>query len=185
MGVEMIAAFDVHYLEDGCASAAAVLFKDYGDPEPEAVYTEFLDDVAAYIPGEFYKRELPCLLLLLEKITEPLDEIIIDGYVMLGNRPGLGQHLYNVLGGRIPVIGVAKNSFKGSKGIEIFRGTSKKPLYATAAGLCLPEAYEKIRAMHGSHRIPTLLKRVDFWARKNAREHIVTGQLRNPHLKHL
>ena len=29
----MIAAFDVHYLEDGCASAV-VLFSDYSDAEP-------------------------------------------------------------------------------------------------------------------------------------------------------
>jgi hypothetical protein len=38
----MIAAFDVHYLEDGFASAAAVLFSDYTDAESAAVYRQFL-----------------------------------------------------------------------------------------------------------------------------------------------
>jgi len=33
----MIAAFDVHYGRDGRASAAAVLFSNYGDAKPAAV----------------------------------------------------------------------------------------------------------------------------------------------------
>lgn len=69
----MITAFDVHYLEDGRASATAVLFYDYSDSEPEAVYTKFLTAVAAdYIPGELYRRELPCILTLLKQITTKL-----------------------------------------------------------------------------------------------------------------
>ena len=47
----MIAAFDVHYLKNGCASAAAVLFSDYSDAEPAVVYTQFLPGAADYIPG--------------------------------------------------------------------------------------------------------------------------------------
>ena len=89
-----IAAFDVHYSEDGRASAAAVLFSDYRDTEPAAVYTQCLPGAADYIPGEFYRRELPCILALIQQINEAPDEMIVDGYVMLGNRPGLGQHLY-------------------------------------------------------------------------------------------
>lgn len=113
----MIAAFDVHYLEDGRASAAAVLFSDYSDSEPEAVYTKFLTAGAAdYIPGELYRRELPCILTLLKQINKTLDEMIVDGYVMLGNKPGLGQHLFESFDGKIPVIGVAKSKFEGSSG---------------------------------------------------------------------
>lgn len=164
----MIAAFDVHYLEDGRASAAAVLFSDYGDAAPTREYTRLLPAAADYVPGEFYRRELPCILCLIERIDLPLDEMIIDGYVMLGSRPGLGQHLFQAFDGKIPVIGVAKSSFEGSSGAEVFRGGSGRPLYVTAAGLDLKSAAEKIRTMHGFNRIPTMLKRVDRLARENA-----------------
>ncbi len=164
-----IAAFDVHYLDNGHASAAAVLFHDYRDAAPAATYTKFLSPVADYIPGEFYRRELPCILALVEQFNEAPDEMIVDGYVMLGNRPGLGQHLFASFDHKIPVIGVAKSKFEGYSGAMVFRGRSKKPLYVTAAGADLPMASERIRMMHGVHRIPTLLKQVDFMARENAR----------------
>lgn len=166
----MIAAFDVHYLENGCASAAAVLFSNYRDAEPAEVYTQFLSGAADYLPGEFYRRELPCILMLLKQIREVPDEMVVDGYVMLGDRPGLGQHLFNWFGGKIPVVGVAKSKFEGAGGVEVFRGGSIHPLYVTSAGVDLKKASERIRTMHGVHRIPTLLKRVDVLAREQARQ---------------
>jgi deoxyribonuclease V len=166
----MIAAFDVHYLKNVCASAAAVLFSDYSDAEPEAVYTQFLPGAADYIPGEFYRRELPCILTLLGQINKVPDEMVVDGYVMLGNRPGLGQYLFNSFDGRIPVIGVAKSKFEGAAGTEVFRGGSIHPLYVTSAGVNLQKASERIRTMYGAHRIPTLLKRVDLLAREKAQQ---------------
>jgi deoxyribonuclease V len=66
------------------------------------------------------------------------------------------------------VIGVAKSRFEGSSGIAVFRGRSIRPLYVTAAGVEMEKASEKIRMMHGAHRIPTLLKRVDLLAREKA-----------------
>jgi deoxyribonuclease V len=166
----MIAAFDVHYLKNGCASAAVVLFSDYRDAEPAAVYTQFLSGAADYIPGEFYRRELPCIFTLLRRIDEVPDEMVVDGYVMLGNKPGLGQHLFNSFGGKIPVVGVAKSKFEGAGGVEVFRGGSIHPLYVTSAGVDLKKASERIRTMHGIHRIPTLLKRIDVLAREQARK---------------
>ena len=163
-----IAAFDVYYLKNGCASAAAVLFRDYRDPEPAAVYTQFLSEAADYIPGEFYRRELPCIFTLLRRIDEVPDEMVVDGYVMLGNKPGLGQHLFNSFDGKIPVVGVAKSKFEGAGGVEVFRGKSIHPLYVTSAGIDLSKASERIRTMRGVHRIPTLLKRVDVLAREQA-----------------
>jgi deoxyribonuclease V len=165
----MIAAFDVHYLENGSASAAAVLFSDYTDPEPLASFTHILKSTAEYVPGEFYKRELPCILSLLKKITETPDEIIIDGYVMLKDKPGLGQHLFEHLDGKIPVIGVAKSRFAGGNAIEVCRGSSNKPLFITSAGLDPYKVSDKIKAMHGIHRIPAMLKHVDLLARENAK----------------
>ncbi|MFY0538676.1 hypothetical protein [Nannocystis pusilla] len=39
---------------------------------------------------------------------------MIDGHVWLGpDRPGLGVHLHRALGEAIPVVGVAKNPFRG------------------------------------------------------------------------
>lgn len=165
----MIAAFDVHYLEHRCA-AAAVLFSNYSDTEPSEVYTQLLPGAADYIPGEFFRRELPCILTLLQQITQALDEMIVDGYVILGNRPGLGMYLFKSFDCKIPVVGVAKSRFEGSSGIEIYRGGSTHPLYVTSAGTDLKEASEKIRTMHGVHRIPTLLKQVDFLAREKAQQ---------------
>jgi deoxyribonuclease V len=166
----MIAAFDVHYLKNGCASAAAVLFSDYRDAEPAAVYTQFFPGAADYIPGEFYRRELPCILTLLEQINEVPDEMVVDGYVMLGDRPGLGRHLFNSFDGEIPVVGVAKSKFEGAGGTEVFRGGSIHPLYVTSVGVNLEKASKRIRTMHGAHRIPTLLKRVDVLAKEQARQ---------------
>lgn len=166
----MIAVFDVHYMENGCASAAAVLFSDYTNSIPNAEYSRHLWNMADYSPGEFYKRELPCIIKLYEQIEESLEEMIIDGYVMLGDKPGLGQYLYDSLDCKIPIIGVAKSKFKGSKGAEVFRGRSKKPLYVTTAGMDLQDACEKIRTMHGNYRIPTLLRYVDRLAREKAQK---------------
>lgn len=149
------------------ASAAAVVFTEYSAAEPVAVYTHTLNEAADYLPGEFYRRELPAILTLLQKFDRAPDELIVDGYVMLGNRPGLGQHLYEYFDGTIPVIGVAKSRFTGASGIEVYRGKSARPLYVTAAGMDPNVAAEKIRRMHGTHRLPTLLKRVDLLALKN------------------
>ena len=167
----MIAAFDVYYFEDNSASAAVVLFSDYADSEPSASLAQILPKAADYMPGEFYRRELPCILSLLRQIKVSPDELIIDGYVMLGHKHGLGQHLFKSLDEKIPVIGVAKSKFVGVKAVEVYRGKGKKPLYITSAGMDLQEASEKIRTMHGAHRIPTLLKHVDLLARDNARHH--------------
>lgn len=166
----LMAAFDVHYLADGRASAAAVLFNDYKDPHPVEMMAQCILHAAGYIAGQFYKRELPCILELLARIDRAIDEIVIDGYVRLGTGPGLGRYLFESLGGQIPVIGVAKNRFAGASGAEILRGRSRRPLYITCVGVDQQAACEKIRSMHGPHRIPTLLKLVDRLARAHARE---------------
>jgi deoxyribonuclease V len=165
----VIAAFDVHYFADGRASAAAVVFRSYADSEPAKEYVEETARVLPYVPGQFYRRELPCILTLLEHIHESPGEMIIDGYVMLGDLPGLGRHLFDSLSGRIPIIGVAKSKHENAPAIEVFRGISKKPLYVTSAGIDPREAAERIRLMDGPHRVPTLLARVDLLARGEPR----------------
>lgn len=160
-----MAAFDVHYREDGPASAAAVVFAAYGDDSPMAEYHRMLAKPVAYVPGAFYRRELPGILALMDRIDMPLATVIVDGYVCMGPRPGLGRHLFEALASKIPVIGVAKSRFQGAPAHEVYRGTSRRPLYVTAAGMAVEEAAANIQAMHGTHRIPTLLRQVDRLAR--------------------
>jgi deoxyribonuclease V len=64
------------------------------------------------------------------------------------------------------VIGVAKTAYAGSTfATPVLRGTSAKPLYVTARGIARDEAARLVRSLHGEHRIPTLLERVDHLAR--------------------
>ncbi|MFO0754851.1 MAG: endonuclease V [Byssovorax sp.] len=160
----MLAALDVCYHEGGGALAAAVLFETWESPREARAVLKPIPEVAPYEPGAFYKRELPCLLRVLEAAATPLEAIVIDGYVWLSAdaRPGLGAHLFEALGEETPIIGVAKTSFQGSSFAEtLIRGRSASPLYITAAGMKQNLAADAVRRMSGPHRIPDLLKRVD------------------------
>lgn len=159
----MILAVDVHYAEPG-ATAAGVLFDDWTAESPSGVVVSRFAEVASYAPGAFYRRERPCILGLLREHALQPDTIVVDGHVFLDDagRPGLGKHLFDALDGRVPVIGVAKTAFVGLGGHhEVLRGGGARPLYVSAAGIDLETAKAHIRAMHGTHRIPTLLKAVD------------------------
>jgi deoxyribonuclease V len=161
----MILAVDVDYRENG-AIAAGVAFGRWEDAAPAWEIVERIAEVAEYEPGAFYKRELPCLLALLQRAPEPVRALVIDGYVWLGDgKPGLGAHLHHATG--LPVIGVAKTCFRSASAREVVRGTeARRPLYVTAVGIQSTEAAEQIRTMHGEHRLPTLLKRVDSLCRR-------------------
>ena len=164
----MILTVDVHYRSDNTATVAGILFPKWESDEVERILVKQIDKVAAYEPGSFYKRELPCITSLLNDIDDELEAIIIDGYVTLGReqKPGLGMHLYKSRGEEVPVIGVAKNKFLGTpQEYQVFRGKSKTPLYITAIGVSLTYAKEHIVNMHGKNRIPTLLKKVDHVCR--------------------
>lgn len=168
----MILAFDTYY-SDNKAKTVCIAFNDWAGTATERVYAEVIESTEAYQPGEFYKRELPCILSLLKKITtNQVETIIIDGYVYLDDygKAGLGGHLYNNLNYEIPVVGVAKTNFMTvNKNKEIiFRGKSARPLYITALGMNVHAAAERIRQMAGEHRIPTLLKTLDALTKEKA-----------------
>jgi deoxyribonuclease V len=162
----MIACVDVDYREVG-AVAACVCFQAWGDSTSASESVVQIRDVAPYQSGQFFRRELPSILAVLNSLPELAQVIIIDGYVWLGVwQLGLGAHLYEALGRRAAVIGVAKTRFVRAEPIEpILRGRSRCPLYVTAVGMDLAEAAGHIPAMHGPYRIPTLLKRVDQLSR--------------------
>jgi deoxyribonuclease V len=164
----MIAAVDVSYHTD-CTIAAGVLFPDWTSDTAVAQVCKTLKKALDYEAGSFYKRELPGIVRVLNKLKGQFDTVVIDGYVWLASRrAGLGGHLYIALGARIPVVGVAKSEFKGAQQTQqVFRGRSRRPLYVTAAGMDVLTAASHVRSMHGPYRIPTVLKLVDRICRFN------------------
>src|SRR2546430_11012537 len=94
----LIVCLDVDYRGTE-AFAAGVWFRGWAAATAEAQRVVHIPLVEPYQPGEFYRRELPCLLQVLA--SGPAAEIvIIDGYVWLGaGRPGLGARLYESIGG--------------------------------------------------------------------------------------
>lgn len=166
----MFAAVDVQYAQS-CAGVGCILFDQWDNSAPTQACELQLDTQQPYMPGEFYKRELPCILAILEKLNVQLDCVVIDGYAWLGDeQPGLGEHLFRALGGGVPVIGVAKQPFTGNEiAVSLFRGTSRRPLFVTASGLPIELAVASIAGMHGAFRIPTLLTCVDALSRRAAK----------------
>ncbi|HEY3449870.1 MAG TPA: endonuclease V [Myxococcales bacterium] len=165
----MIAVLDVHYPETGARAACVVLEAwDSASASEERVVT--LEVVEPYVPGQFFRRELPCLQAVLSVIRAHASTVIVDGYVWLDRqgRPGLGAHLFEALGKAIPVVGVAKAAFGEagtSAAVEVLRGQSKRPLFVTSAGIDASEAAAKVKAMAGPARLPWALGQVDALSR--------------------
>lgn len=161
----MFAAVDVHYPPAGGARAALVLASDATFSAIVSEKTTFIEHVAPYQPGEFYRRELPPIRAVLTDV-DPLDLLIIDGYVTLDptGRPGLGAYAHAEFA--VPVIGVAKTSFTpATHAIPVLRGTAKRPLYVTSAGIPPADAAQLVQSMTGKHRLPDALRRADALAR--------------------
>lgn len=159
---------DVDY-RPSTAMAAAIVVATWDAAISIETRIAQIHDVKPYRPGAFYERELPCLLQVLALVQSPFQAVLIDGYVDLDKQgtPGLGGHLFSHFDGRIVVIGVAKTAFHGSDfAIPVFRGTSQKPLFVTSRGIQYEHAATLVRRMHGSHRLPTLIKEVDTLARR-------------------
>lgn len=161
----MILAFDTYYF-DNQAKTVCLAFETWNSNEPNAIYAETLECIADYVPGQFYKRELPCILSLLKQInTADVEAIVVDGYVYLDDEQtlGLGGHLYNALQQTLTIIGVAKSNFATLYKLKlpILRGNSANPLFITSIGINLQTAGQNIATMAGPYRIPTLLKTLD------------------------
>lgn len=165
----MIVCIDSYY-QDQAVTTAAVMFRGWADAR--AAHTLVKQDTTdggpeAYVAGQFFRRELPFLMSILQALPVVAETIIVDGYVWLDphGKKGLGAILYDQLPVAAPVIGVAKNKLVGSAGAEVLRGGSTRPLYVTAVGVHQDQAAEHIRSMHGPHREPTLLKLADRLSR--------------------
>jgi deoxyribonuclease V len=171
----MLACVDVAYGE-GMAIAGCLLFEAWTDERPTREVVVRAGTGAPYRSGQFYLRELPAIRAVLGQVDVSLGAVVVDGYVWLGSAlPGLGAHLHDALGGRVAVVGVAKNAWGPSGGegsddarraIPVRRGRSDRPLYVTAAGMDVLLAASLVAGMHGEHRMPTLLKAVDRLVRQ-------------------
>lgn len=161
-----IACFDAYYHED-CAKTCCILFETGPVEEIILEYCKITRPTEKYIPGEFYKRELPGILEVYWEIKRDINLIIVDGYVSLkDSKMGLGGHLYRALEGKIPVIGVAKSYFINSRNyIKVYRGESNRPLYVSSIGIEIDSAVNLIKNLDGGYRIPDMLKRVDRLSR--------------------
>jgi len=161
---------NVDYRETA-AYAAGLAFHNWSDAAPTTEKVIPVVGVHSYQPGQFFRRELPCLLAVLRELP-PVAVVVVDGYVWLDGLSvaGLGAHLYQALAGKVAVIAVAKTRFAGAGAtVEIVRGRSARPLFVTAAGMSAERAAEHVRSMHGPDRIPTLLKRADALCRRAGR----------------
>jgi deoxyribonuclease V len=164
----MKAVLDAHYRADR-AVAACVVFNQWEDSAPQAVFRAAAPVRAPYRAGRFYERELPGLLAVLARAARFFEVVVVDGYVHLmpSVGKGLGLHLHEALGGITPVVGVAKSPLTiAGRCLPIYRGRSRRPLFISAAGWPLSKAAGDIAGMHGPYRIPTLLRLADRQARR-------------------
>lgn len=161
----MIYAFDTYYYED-YAYTVCIAFEDWASEKETEIYSAKTAVSSDYESGAFYKRELPCIISVLQQISLKDDDIIlIDGFVTLNNegKIGLGGYLYEALDKKYSVVGIAKNNFSAPDDQRriILRGESKTPLFLTAKGIDVDEIKSKIEQMYGDFRIPALLKKLD------------------------
>lgn len=163
----MIAALDVHY-HGNTATAAMVVFGEWSEHVPASEIVVEVSEVAEYVPGQFFQRELPCLLQAIAQCSISLSTIVIDGYVWLDDagRKGLGAKLFEALDQKTAIIGVAKTRFHEAPAVEVLRGSSKSPLFVTSVGLDINAAAAHVKSMHGEFRIPTMLRLADQLARR-------------------
>lgn len=161
-------ALDVQYNGNENAVVACLGFKNWEDETASYVKQHKIEKILPYVSGQFYQRELPCLLEALKGLDN-IECIVVDGYVWLDveSRKGLGLHLYEALEQKVPIIGVAKAKFGNTpEKCELLRGESPKALYITSKEMTLEAAKEAIALMYGKYRFPTLLKEVDSLARQ-------------------
>lgn len=161
---------DVSY-QDNIAKVVGGFFENWHDEKLLKISEKRVNNVREYISGEFYKRELPCILDFLNDFNlKEIELIIIDGFVFLNDidKKGLGAYLFESLDKSIPIIGVAKSSFHNNNKnvINILRANSKKPLYISSIGIELLKASDLIKNMFGNYRMPNIIKQIDTQTRE-------------------
>ncbi len=75
--MEPLALLDAHYFAQG-AHAACVVAQHWGDAVAWESRSCWLGEVAPYVPGRFYERELPPLLAVLRLKTTEVRVLVVD-----------------------------------------------------------------------------------------------------------
>lgn len=143
------------------AQVAGVAFDAWDSPEPMKTYLSHIAQVDKAVRGTLDLRGLACMMQLLQEHKLEPELILIDGFAHLDGdeTPGLGQHLFQALGGKTPVIGISKTGRPGlSSQFEVMREEEARPLIVTGAGIDIGAAKARLRAMHGRKVVPTLMK---------------------------
>lgn len=154
---------DVKYNGNGTWKAAGALFDNFTDNKATYLTLTSKDipniKFSEYIPGQFYKRELPIIKAFIDYYKIISDVLIVDGYINLkhedGNiTEGLGGHAAKEFPYFKDIIGVAKSKFCRNEEISelIYRGKSKNPLYVQSLNNI---SYKNdIETMTGDFRLP-------------------------------
>lgn len=147
------------------ATAAAVAFEAWDAAEATRTYLSHIAHVEPAVRGALDLRELPCVMQLLREHKLEPELILIDGFVHLDadETPGLGQHIFQALGGSVPIVGISKKRLPGlTAQFEVMREEDEEtqPLLVTCAGIDIGAAKARLRTMHGRKRVPTLMKLV-------------------------
>lgn len=178
-----VLAIDAYYYGKNDCYTVGIIFDNFKSSEVEKEFSTHIRKFAKYIPGSFWKRELPGILSIIRKVNmDEIGTIIVDGYCWLNDsnsiipRKGIGQVLYETIRTRFPdihIIGIAKSLF-GVYSPDIYtramRGKSIRPLYITVAGnnnvTERKKAAFKLIHMKGRCRIPDLLEFLDKETKK-------------------
>ena len=181
----MILAFDTYYC-DGYSYTVCGAFESWNSEKVKFFVSNRRKGIdAEYIPGELYKRELPCIMQCLSHIKiDNVTSMVVDGFAWVvdeeGNQvPGLGKILQDAVlkeyGKNISVIGIAKNPYhkKIPNCEEVYRGISKKPLYVTCTENAFVNHYAiNVELMFGEFRIPDIIKSIDTKTRMMAADEV-------------
>ena len=179
----MILVTDVFYNEiNNSAHIAGAVINDWtSDKIVETYELDKIDIDCAYIPGQFYKREMPCLIELWNSIPESkkaqINTFIVDGfYDIWDGRPGLGHHFRDWLienGYNVEVVGIAKSPCRETNKftLPVYRTEESKTSKCRSAlwvnGSNMENDYQnKVLNMAGKYRIPTIIKKVDKLSRQ-------------------
>jgi deoxyribonuclease V len=108
-----IAGFDVGFEDGGATTRAAAVLLDADSGQMLASEVARIPTRMPYIPGLLSFRELPALLLALERLPQAPDLAFVDGHGIAHPRGlGIAAHFGVVTG--LPSIGVAKKILVGS-----------------------------------------------------------------------
>lgn len=167
-----ILALDVAY-KGSQYKGVGIVFSEWTQGEPSEVIEIKGRNNAPYIPGEFWKKEVPILKELCKNLDQ-IKTIIVDGFLeVLDDRTeelnsSFYEHLMKELKGwKGQVIGIAKSDFgeTGKKGYALRWERGGKPLWIQWKNGKDPT--KNLKEMKGDKRLPDLLQFLDDKTKEN------------------